>query len=258
MSKLIQTIEHVGKSIPAPMGFVRSARSQEAPQVLVIASTNHWQKSTDIISDAKPDALLLNIEHKSFETLIKTGVPSPETPWGLVINESASTDFTALKASGCDFIVLKTLDIPVSQLQDDNLGRILQVPKDLEKEEAHALEDLPIDAVYLAEPASLPISLQDLMVLSAFRNEIPKPVILSVSEVPSVWEMECLRNIGIECVLIDFDSHNSQSIVDLKTIIKGLPKRKARNDKLTATLPEAVLGSIDDQDDQDDEDDQEI
>ena len=163
MSKLIRTIERVGKSTPAPMGFVRSARSQDAPQVLVIACTNNWQKSAEIISDAKPDALLFNIEHKNLETLIKTGISSSETPWGVLINESSSTDFTALRESGCDFIVLKALDVPVSLLQDDNYGRILQVPKDFGKDEAHALEDLPIDAVYFAEPASLPISLHDLI-----------------------------------------------------------------------------------------------
>ncbi|MQF83090.1 hypothetical protein FIM02_02880 [SAR202 cluster bacterium AD-802-E10_MRT_200m] len=259
MSKLVQTIDRVGKSTPAPMGFVRSARSQEAPQLLVISATADLGKTKEILSDAVPDALFFNVSYKSSETSFANmpdweQLVGSDIPWGVLIDDPSSTDFNALKTNGCDFIVVKTLGIPVSLLQDDSFARILQVPKDFQKEEAHALEDLPIDVVYLIDPIPLPISLQTLMEISAFRNEIPKPVMLSVTGIPSAWELECLRNIGIECVLIDSDSYNSQSIVELKNLVKGLPKRKARNDRMTATLPEGALGRLDDPDDQDDED----
>ena len=252
MSRLIQLIERIGKTAPAPMGFVASARPEAAPSMVLLVSCAAPRKLQEV-AGVRPDAVLLTPAKVDPKSLDKMASALGDTPWGVLLKEGSPDGVPALEENGCDFVVLATPHLSVDMLQDEELGKLLVVPGDLDKEQAHALEDLPLDAVLFSEPLSPPLSLEQLMVLAALRGEIPKPVLLSLTAPPSPWELECLRNIGVDCVVLDLDRSDAQAVETLQERIKGLPRRKARGDRVTPTVPYATVGAAHEHEEQEEE-----
>ena len=222
MSKLVQRLERLGRDAPAPMGFGFSARRQPAPQMLLLAS---YAAPGDLAEEALAhvDGVLL--------TGPTDGAQAGDTPWGAMLPEGADDTIGPLREKGCDFIVLTTGGIHLDSLKDEDLGRVMATPRDLSMERCHSLADLPIDAVLLTEPLSPPLTLQALMDLSALRGEIGKPALVLLSGVPSAWEVECLRDVGVDGVVLDAAHAGAADLEAVKQHILALPRRRPRGER---------------------------
>ena len=224
MSKLVQRLERLGRDAPAPMGFGFSARRQPAPQMLLLASyTTPAGLSQEALAHLD-GVLLTSSDHADSLT---TG----DTPWGVMLPEVAADAIGPLREKGCDFIALTAGGVHLDSLKDEEMGRVMVAPRDLSTEQAHSLGDLPVDAVLLTEPLSPPLTLQALMDLSALRGEIGKPALVLLSGVPSAWEVECLRDIGVDGVVVDAARVGADDLEFLKQHILALPRRRPRGER---------------------------
>ena len=231
MSKLVQRIERLGRDAPAPMGFGLSARRQPAPQMLLLAScAAPGELSQEAL--AHVDGVLLNSSNPDGE------VKAEDTPWGVTLPEATADAIASLREKGCDFIALSAGGILLDALKDEEIGRVMVTPRDLSLERAHSLGDLPIDAVLLTEPLSPPMTLQALMDLSAIRGEIAKPALVLLSGVPSAWEVECLRDIGVDGVVMDAAHAGAAELEAVKQHILALPRRRPRGERPTPSVPQ--------------------
>ena len=236
MSKLVQHLERLGRDAPAPMGFGFSARRQPAPQMLLLASCAAPEGLTQEALSHLDGVLLTSL---SAEGDIKTG----DTPWGVMLPEVTADAIGCMREKGCDFIALSAGGVHLDSLKDEELGRVMMTPRDLSTEQAHSLGDLPIDAVLLAEPLSPPLTLQALMDLSALRGEIAKSALVLLSGVPSAWEVECLRDIGVDGVVMDTAHAGAAELEALKQHILALPRRRPRGDRAAPSISQPAVAA---------------
>ena len=189
------------------------------------------------------------------KTKTKNRTKSDPAISGLTVNQTGSTEVPGLLSRGYDFAVFESQEISVSALEDESLGRILTIDSTLTKESARALSALPLDAVLLQTKVASPLKINDLIRLASIRGEIAKLFLLTVSLQITGWEIECLREIGVDGLVVHVDSSVSEEdITKLADQIKSLPRRKNRGDKPTATLPQlASQAHIHEADDDGDE-----
>ena len=118
-----------------------------------------------------------------------------------------------------------------------NIGKLLVVPVDLKEEFARSLEVLPVDVIVYADAVGSPLTLEVLMHLATARCEIGRPFLLPVHGALSMWELECLREIGVEGVVADLETTDADALKALSHAIRTLPRRKSRNDLGSPSLP---------------------
>lgn len=240
MSKLIQRIEQLGKASPAPMGFGAAARQPPPPAFVVLASSSSERKVSDLVQspvEYPTDAILFTPESVDLEALAKAASGLGDVPWGVRLRNGDTAGVTLLQEKGCDFIAFLPNQVSLELLQGEELGRLLVVPSALEKEQTQLLEDLPVDVTLWADPLPNPLTFEALMALATRRSYIAKPFLLSITAVPSPWELECLRNIGVEGLVLDLDKTDTEALKALWERIQALPRRKPRGERPTPYLP---------------------
>lgn len=260
MSKLIQRIERLGRAAPAPMGFGAAARQQVTPAMVLVGSTSDLGKLSDL-GDSGLDAVLYRPPSGDADAAAKAADASGVLFWGVYSATPTTDGLHALEEKGCDFVALDALTVPIEALHQDEMGRLLIVSFELRKEDARALEPLPLDAVLLSEPLPSPLTLEHLLRLAMLRGEIGLPFLLPIAAPPSAWEVECLREVGVEGLVPDLDSATLEDLQSLTKAVRSMPRRRPRGERSTPTLPHvrvSARASHPEHDDEgDDEDDDE-
>ena len=255
MSKLIQRIERLGKDTPAPMGFGVAARRQPQPTMVLLAAAAD-AKAAAALGETPVDGVLLRTGPRNVSAAAKTLSKSAIAPWGVEADTLSIDEMKTLGEAGADFVTLTSFASTLEPLHDAEVGRLLIVPADMKEEHAHSLEVMPIDAVVYAETVTAPLTLDALMQIATARCEIGRPFLLPVSGVLTAWEMECLREIGVEGVVADVESVGTEGLQALAQAIRDLPRRRPRNDAGSPLLPLTrphVHHSHDDDDGEDDD-----
>jgi len=257
MSKLIQRIERLGKDTPAPLGFGAATRRKPAPTMVLIASTADANAAAKL-QDVSVDGVLYTAENSKGADLAKASSNLKDIPWGIRVASPTADQVRDLVEAGCDFVSLTGLTASLGALQNDELGKFLVVPADMKEEHAHSLEVLPVDAATFADTIALPLNLEGLMKLAAVRGEIGCPFLIPVDGILTAWELECLRDIGVEGIIVDLASTDVEGVTALAKAILELPRRRSRNEPSSPSLPRVTAqtqaGEADDDDDDDYED----
>ena len=87
------------------------------------------------------------------------------------------------------------------------------------------------------------MTLQALMDLSAIRGEIAKPALVLLSGVPSAWEVECLRDIGVDGVVMDAAHAGATELEAVKQHILALPRRKPRGERPAPSVSQPAVSA---------------
>ncbi|MCY4623821.1 MAG: hypothetical protein OXC99_02260 [Chloroflexi bacterium] len=251
MSKLIQRIERLGKDAPAPMGFGAAARRQPMPTMLLLAATAEPRAVANADGIAL-DGVIFRGDGADAAAASQAMQSLPGVPWGAQVNALAADDVSALVDAGADFVSLTGLTSSLDALRNEDVGKLLVIPVDLKEEHAHSLEVMPVDAVVYADAVASPLTLEVLMHLATARCEIGRPFLLPVHGALTAWELECLREIGVEGVVADLETTNADALKALSEAIRGLPRRKSRSEGPSAVLPRINSRSHPQHDDDDD------
>ncbi len=263
MSRLIEALERHQKGTTAPMGFgfQRAAQRERPPAMALVAAS---AKVDQVLQAAKlSDAVLFQStgHAPSAASLKKLAEGAEEACWGVKSDQVVPEQLGSLKEQGCDFVVFSALETSLDALKAEDFARVLVLPKGLTEEQARTLESAPIDVIIAAEPITLPISLQALMDLATARWAVSKPYLQTLSGVPSVWELECLRDIGVDGVVLLTDAAGPDALKTLHDRLREVPaKRPGKNDRAVALLPQmSSSGSrraVPEPPDEDDDDDE--
>ncbi|MFC1980689.1 hypothetical protein ACFLVN_00330 [Chloroflexota bacterium] len=243
MSRLIDKLNLVSKTVPEPMGFRAAHPVAKKPQMLLIASlmqTNNLDNLADYAAVA--DAVLLPVARTGSGTRALQNIAgaSPDIPWGGWLQNIGEKERKALAKAGCDFVVFSANSSVPANTQDDELGKILQVESSISEGLLKAANALPVDAVLTTSgPDSGSLTWHHLMLFRCFTDLLSKPLLVSAPPDITAGEMKALWEIGVDCVVIEASIEQSikrleelrQAIADLAS----LPPRKRRSTE--ALLP---------------------
>ena len=246
MSKFIEFIESMHQQPYSNIGFRQGKQTQRTSPDLVLVGQTSFRllENQNGIVKLKPDTFLVNkIPENANIKLI--GNKLSKQIWGVKITEPTESQIKNLVETGCDYIVIESMETEASILNEVKIGKIVTLKFDLEEELIHAVSRLPIDAVILILPKSMkPMTLKDLVMIQRVLGTTDKPVILETSSEISHPQLEIIRNMGITGLITTIPPISK--INRLRTAIDKLPERNIENDRRYAQLPyESSTSSID-------------
>ncbi len=240
MSKLIDKLNQEAKDIPQSMGFRATQPTATKPKMLLIASLAHVNSAghlTEHITGA--DAVLITdtgLEAKSIQQIARSFA---DIPWGLWLGDISQKEITRAEEAGCDFVIFpadRTLAMP----GNNKVGKILQVEKSLSEGLLKAVNELPLDAVLIAEEPKKDYVLtwHHLMLYQRFADLLTKPLLVSIPLKITKSELQILWERGIDGLVVAVEiGEPAGSLKELRQIIDKLTFPSHRHEKAIALLP---------------------
>ncbi len=227
LAKLIERLHELGKSEPLPIGFGRPAEPKRKRALLVIGEASPRQIKSLLSNGA--------IEH--LDAVLVAGLPSDKDAkslgdflWGARLSTVDEKGLDELKESGCDFILVESEDVTAAVLRDDGMARGKELPLDVTERQARVLEDLPFDFLtlkYDIRPDKL--TLAELLEFQAAVSMVGKHIVLEVSELPSESELNLLRDLPVDAVIVPAGELTATQGKSIREAIDAIEPRKPRS-----------------------------
>ena len=237
------------------MGFGAAARRDDRPRSILLMGTVTLRGMSRVSTVRKKlvDALLITLDSEDSKELTDNADSLEGLIWGVSAPGIDQERIATLKEAGCDFIVFDS-SANAAVLNDEDLGKIMRVGKDLSEGTAAAIHDLPIDGALLtADDLRLPLSVQDLIDIESVRGMLGKPFMVDVPTDLSTPELEVIRDTGTAALAVDILSKAVRELAERVDSLKPKRHRSGRRDELTPSVP---LGpSVDFPQEGDDEED---
>jgi hypothetical protein len=261
MSKLLDKLDRIGRGRPTSLGFGSASRGEKLPAMTVVGvltDRKSYSKQAAILADAGADAVLLEgaTPGKALTDLAKK---LDTIPWGPKVSELGVDEASGFRDAGCDFLAFGPEKALLGAMEGENTGYFLCVDPDLEERFLRSIEDLSVDGVLLpSSSVSLPLTVQHMMTLGVVREAFSKYLFLELPGPLSVKELEGLRDMGIDGVVVNPSVFSKEDIQEMISSLKSLPKKQqSRSRRPDAILPKQGMGFVagPDLDDDDDDDD---
>ena len=233
MSKFLDRLKRISRGTTISMGFGAAGRSEKLPSLALVGTLSDPAKSAKgaaVLAGIGADgALIQGHTDASLKKLAKT---LDNVPWGVRVEGLQQEQASRYKERGCDFLAFRPEGALVGALEDEDTGYLLCVQPDMDERFLRAIEDLPIDAVLLpmasAEP---PLTLQHLITIGSVRGAFSKYLLLEVPGLLSTGELEALRDIGVDGLVVDATAFSSKELEGLSERLMGLPRRQSTKAK---------------------------
>ena len=168
------------------MGFGAAARRDDVSRSMLLLGTVTLRGMSRVSTVRKKlvDALLITLDSEDSKELTDNADSLEGLIWGVSASGIGQERMATLKEAGCDFIVFDS-SANAAVLNDEDLGKIMRVGKDLSEGSAAAINDLPIDgALFTTDDLQLPLSVQDLIDIESVRGMLGKPFMVDVPSRP--------------------------------------------------------------------------
>jgi len=243
MSRLIDKLTKATQAASQPMGFRTARGGREEPKILVIAGVkpDTTGQTGDYVAGA--DAVWLHsakapLSAKAIQPIIES---IPNIPCGVSLEDTGIINAKALIKAGCDFLVFPdTSPIEAVPVEDEEIGKILQVESSLEDSMIRVINNLPVDAVIASgsHKANTPLAWHDLMSLQRLGLLLTKPLLVPVSPGISSSELRAICEADVDGVIIEADPSQSDLFKGIRQTISELPPRTIKkHGKSEALLP---------------------
>jgi len=206
MSQLIDKLNRVSQAVPQAMGFRAMQQVLPKPKMLLIADLA--QANVDRLADyvAGADAGLLHISNLSegAKTLGEICQVVSDIPWGGWLRDVGQGGMKQIAEAGCDFVVFPPANTSLAILQDNKLGKILQVEASLSGGLLRAVDRLPVDAVLAAgeQEEEYFLTWHHLMLFQRLADLLTKPLLVAVPSNVTAKEIQTLWETGVEGVMV--------------------------------------------------------
>ena len=244
MSRFLDKLTQVSRAAPQPVGFRPSQPVPSKPRVLLIASLA--QANIDSLADylAGADAGLLHVPKLSSaaKTLQKISQAMPDIPWGGWLTESTQEGIKQISKIGCDFVVFPAASTPLAILQDDKVGKVLEVESSLSEGSLRAVNELPIDAVLIAseQGESYSLTWHHLILFQRFANLLTKPLLVSIPPKVTSVEFQALWEVGVDGVVIEVEIGQPDRLKEVRQIVDKIAfSSRRKRGKVEPSLPYA-------------------
>ncbi|MBA7566717.1 hypothetical protein ES708_08412 [subsurface metagenome] len=226
MSRFIDKLNQVSRVVPQSMGFRRAQPVSLKPKILLIASLAEAGVGglADYVAGA--DAGLLRIPKLSSgaKTLKKMSQAAPDIPWGGWLRNIDQNGIKQMAKAGCDFVVFPAANTPLALLQNDEIGKILEVEPSLSEGLLRAVNELSIDAVLIAgeQGESHFLTWHHLMLFQRFADLLTKHLLASIPSNVTANELQALWEAGVDGVVIEVGA--GQPVERLKELRQTIDK----------------------------------
>lgn len=223
MSRLSDKLTKISRAVLQPVGFRTSQPVPSKPRMLLIA--NLAQANIDGLADyvAGADAGLLHVPKSSSaaKTLQKILEAMPDIPWGGRLIESPQKGIEHISKIGFDFVVFPAASTPLAILQDDKVGKVLEVESSLSEGSLRAVNELPIEAVLVAieQGESYSLTWNHLILFQHFANLLTKPLLISIPPNVTSVEFQTLWEVGVDGVVIEVESGQPDRLKELRQTV---------------------------------------
>ena len=243
MSRFIDKLNQVSRVVPQSMGFRLAQLASEKPKILLIASL--VQTNVDSLADyvVGADAGLLRIPKLSsgVKTLREVSQAVPDIPWGGWLRNIDQGGIKQMAKAGCDFVVFPAANTPLALLQNDEMGKILEVESSLSEGLLRAVNELPIDAVLIAgeQEGEYFLTWHHLMLFQRFADLLTKPLLVSIPPNVTANELQVLWEVGVDGAVIEVGAGQpADKLKELRQLIDKLafPSQRKRG-RAEALLP---------------------
>ncbi len=207
MSRFIDKLNRLSRTEPQPIGFRMAQPASPKPKIQLVASLA--QESVEGLADyvAGADAGLLRISKLSSvaQILQKLSQTLSDIPWGGWLQGRGRGEIKRVMKIGCDFVVFPATNTPMAMLQNDEVGKILEVEASLGEGLLRAANELPIDAVLIGSKQGEDYFLtwQHLMLFRRFADLLTKPLLVSIPSSVTAEELRALWEAGVDSVVIE-------------------------------------------------------
>ena len=165
----------------------------------------------------------------------------PDIPWGGWLRDTGSAGIKQLAKIDSDFLVFPAANTPLAILQNDKVGKILEVEASLNEGLLRTVDELPVDAVLLAGEMGEAnfLTWRHLMLFQRFVDLLAKPLLVSIPAKVTANELQTLWEVGVNGVIVAVGA--GQPAEKLKELRQAIDKltypspRKPR--KAEALLP---------------------
>jgi hypothetical protein len=143
--------------------------------------------------------------------------------------------------AGGDFVVFPAASTSLTILQDEKLGKVLEVEPSLDGGLLKAVDDLPVDAVLIAgeQEKGYFLTWHHFMLFRRCANLLSKPLLVSAPPDVAARELQALWGVGVSGVVVDVGSEQPKGgLAELRRVIDNLTfPSPARRRKAEPLLP---------------------
>jgi len=243
MSRFIDKLSQVSRGVSQSMGFRRTQPASEKPKILLITSLAGASVGGLVDYVAGADAGLLRIPKLSSraKALKDMSQAVPDIPWGGWLRNTDQSGIKQMAKAGCDFVVFPAANTPLALLQNDEVGKILEVKSSLNEGLLRTVNGLPIDAVLIAaeQEGEYFLTWHHLMLFQRFADLLTKPLLVSIPPNVTANELQALWEAGVDGVVIEVGAGQpADRLKKLRQVIDKLdfPSQRKRG-KAEALLP---------------------
>lgn len=214
------------------MGFHPRQPASPKPKMQLVASVapGNIGKLADFAAVA--DGVILSLPSQADWN--KVAPKPPKTLWGARL-EVSGVNLANLIEKGCDFVIF-SLQAPLEAVESSQIGKILAVDASLGDGWLRAINDLPVDAVFLQAESKEGLSWERLLLFQRCSNLVAKPLVASVGADVIGGDLQALWTAGIDCVVIE--AATPEKVKNIRQIIDSLAfPSPRRREKAGALLP---------------------
>ena len=241
MSKLIDKLNKVTQFSSQLMGFRAGQPPISAPKMVLIASIN--QANFGGMDGADAGLLTASGSGLGAEYLTEAVRAVPDIPWGGRLRDATQEGITTMVKAGSDYIVFPVTDAILLALQEETVGRILEIDMSVSEGLFRTVDKLPVDALLIGgEPQEIQLTWHRLMHLQRGAGLLDKPLLTSVPLNVTAAELRAIREAGVNGIIVEV-GQQAGSLAELRRAVDSLPppsKNKGR--KPAALLPHIAQG----------------
>ena len=264
MSKLVDKLNQVGKTVPQPIGFgFRSTPAQKAVAMILAVSLprNDAELAKAAVMNGA-DTLIVHIDIEDHASGNRFGSldqeraaleqilhEAGETPVGIVPGDAGlSADrLNELQEMKFDFISAYAHQATAALLKMKNVGRGIVVDNSYSDVMLRTLDEIPCDMVEAdvlpPEQDGQALSVQDVMLYTKLGILVRKPLLVPTQHTITPDDLPLLQEAGVEGIILDFvvtgDTPESLGAItgSFRKAINALKPRRPRRERETVILP---------------------
>jgi hypothetical protein len=236
VSKLIDRLIQTAETVSLPMGFRTAKAAPPKPKMALIAkigTAENMAPMADFLSSA--DAII-TAQTGTGKDIARS---LPDMVQGLWLEEKSRPQARGPAESGVDFVILP-LSSEFGLPSTEKAGKILLVESSLNEGLIRTINELPADAVLLADDREeqSAITWHHLMLCQRFSNLLSKPLLTSAPASVSSDEFKALWQAGVDGVVIAVKTGiQVESLKGLRQIIDQTDFAARPRKKMAALLP---------------------
>ncbi|HEY93756.1 MAG TPA: hypothetical protein G4O15_02300 [Dehalococcoidia bacterium] len=222
MSKFIDKLNKLIRVESTPIGFRRDQTASSARKIQLVSLVLKSEADSSGV-----DAILFDIRDKGIESDLLSGVPGDIT-WGAWLKSPKQKELKQLKDAGCDFIVFPAESTPLEIIEEQEIGKVLEIDTSISDPVLRSIVELPVDAVLVSVVSGKdnPLTWYDLMILQRFGGFSKKPLFARVPAKVSSSELEALWEVGVMAIVTEGKTDKLRKTIDKADFTKARKREK--------------------------------